>query len=75
MKIISKNQKKKNLVDYIIKRHSVFFSVSGRHSVMAPLTSGSPILAFKFMDLGSCSGGLNRRETALVFTLEDSEYV
>ena len=53
------------------------FSVSGRHSVVAPFSpSGTGVLlGYKFMDLGSCSGGLNRRETALVFTLEDSEYV
>ena len=54
-----------------------FFIVSGRQSVVAPfLPSGtSVLLGYKFMDLGSCSGGLNRRETALIFTLEDSEYV
>lgn len=48
-------------------------SVSGRHSVMAPMsTSGSGcLLGYKFMDLGSCCGGINRRETALIFTLED----
>ena len=53
------------------------FLVSGRHSVVAPFSpSGTGVLlGYKFMDLGSCSGGLNRRETALVFTLEDSEYV
>lgn len=56
---------------------------SGRHSVIAPFPeyqqqpSGSGNgsgcqLGYKFMDLGSCSGGLNRRETALIFTLEDS---
>ena len=27
-------------------------------------------LAFKFMDLGSCIGGVNRRDTAIIFTLE-----
>jgi len=54
---------------------------SGRHSVITPFpeynqqpgSEGSTCqLAYKFMDLGSCSGGLNRRETALIFTLEDS---
>jgi len=27
-------------------------------------------VAYKFMDLGSCAGGLNRRDTAIIFTLE-----
>ena len=27
-------------------------------------------LGFKFMDLQSCPGGLNRRDTAVIFTLE-----
>jgi tumor protein p63 len=54
----------------------VFFLVSKRHSVVTPIPNNDPggcnevALAYKFMDLGSCSGGLNRRETAIVFTLE-----
>ncbi len=27
-------------------------------------------IGYKFMDLGSCPGGLNRRDTAVIFTLE-----
>jgi len=27
-------------------------------------------VGFKFSDLGSCPGGVNRRETAVIFTLE-----
>ena len=59
----------------------LFFLGSGRHSVITPFpeynqqpgSEGSGCqLAYKFMDLGSCSGGLNRRETAMIFTLEDS---
>jgi len=56
--------------------------ISGRHSVITPfpefqqqsggISSSGCQLGYKFMDLGSCSGGLNRRETALIFTLEDS---
>lgn len=50
-------------------------SASGRHSVMTAIPDLQPGtnevgLAYKFMDLGSCSGGLNRRDTAVIFTLE-----
>merc|ERR1719412_2971453 len=57
--------------------------ISGRHSVITPfpefqqqsggISSSGCLLGYKFMDLGSCSGGINRRETALVFTLEDAD--
>ena len=48
---------------------------SGRHSVLTPLNPPQPgcsevPLGHKFMDLGSCPGGINRRETAVIFTLE-----
>ena len=48
---------------------------SDRHSVRTAIPhpqagSDEVQLAYKFMDLGSCSGGLNRREVAVIFTLE-----
>ena len=48
---------------------------SNRHSVVTALPQKQPgtneiPLAYKFMDLGSCVGGLNRRDTVLIFTLE-----
>ena len=48
---------------------------SDRHSVRTAIPHPQPgsddvQLAYKFMDLGSCSGGLNRREVAVIFTLE-----
>ena len=51
------------------------FVGSGRHSVRTAIPHPQPgtdevQLAYKFMDLGSCSGGLNRREVAVIFTLE-----
>jgi len=48
--------------------------VSNRHSVISPFQKNHKMtmLAYKFMDLGSCSGGLNRRETAVIFSLENS---
>ena len=47
--------------NYVLKIFEIVFSlslVSGRHSVMAPMsTSGSGcLLGYKFMDLGSCCG-------------------
>ena len=48
---------------------------SKRHSVLAKVPELQPgsnevSIGYKFMDLGSCAGGLNRRETAIIFTLE-----
>lgn len=48
-----------------------------RHSVIVPLKPPAPgtqsvSLCFKFMCLSSCQGGLNRRPTKLIFTLEES---
>jgi P53 DNA-binding domain len=46
-----------------------------RHSVIVPLKAPAPgtqsvSLCYKFMCLSSCQGGLNRRPTKLIFTLE-----
>ncbi|KAI9564864.1 hypothetical protein GHT06_008605 [Daphnia sinensis] len=46
-----------------------------RHSVVVPLKPPAPgtqsvSLCYKFMCLSSCQGGLNRRPTKLIFTLE-----
>lgn len=50
-------------------------AASRRHSVVVDVPdpqAGSTEVSFgyKFMDLGSCPGGLNRREAAVIFTLE-----
>ena len=42
---------------------------------MTPLPGFQPgcselVIPYRFMDLGSCAGGLNRRESAIIFTLE-----
>jgi len=49
--------------------------ISKRHSVVTPLPGFQPgcselVIPYRFMDLGSCAGGLNRRESAIIFTLE-----
>ena len=59
----------------IIKSNLLHFTGSDRHSVRTTIPHPQPgsdevQLAYKFMDLGSCSGGLNRREVAVIFTLE-----
>jgi len=46
-----------------------------RHSVVTPLPGPQPgctelVIPYRFMDLGSCAGGLNRRDSAVIFTLE-----
>lgn len=51
------------------------FLVSKRHSVVTEVNQPQPgcnevVLGYRFMDLGSCPGGLNRRDTAVIFTLE-----
>lgn len=50
-------------------------TVSMRHSVLTPLPGPQPgctesVIPYCFMDLGSCAGGLNRRDSAIIFTLE-----
>jgi hypothetical protein len=51
------------------------FTVSGRHYLLAKFPELQPgcdeaSLGFRFMDLGSCPGGINKRNTAIIFTLE-----
>ncbi|XP_057369678.1 cellular tumor antigen p53-like isoform X2 [Daphnia carinata] len=61
--------------------NSTYFEHSDkRHSVVVPLKPPAPgtqsvSLCYKFMCLSSCQGGLNRRPTKLIFTLETLDQV
>jgi len=60
----------------VVETRYLQFSDTGKHLVVLdnlPRCSGSDTfipITIKFADLGSCPGGINRRETAVVFRLE-----
>ncbi len=62
------------MIKFLFLKH-YFVLVSNRQSVLVDvpeLQAGSTAVSFgyRFMDLGSCAGGINRRDTAVIFTLE-----
>ncbi|XP_059089936.1 cellular tumor antigen p53-like isoform X1 [Tigriopus californicus] len=76
----SLGQLKSPHADHLIRCNSersmyILDPVSKRHSVVTEVNQPQPgcnevVLGYRFMDLGSCAGGLNRRDTAVIFTLE-----
>lgn len=57
-------------VQYSIDKHSKMHRVCCDISDKIQQQECKIVLGFKLMDLGDCPGGINRRKTAIVFTLE-----